>query len=199
MRKAVISGLVAALLVSCGTAPAKRYFQIAMPETAARSASALGRPVCVEPPTVDDVYDRFRIVYRVSPSEIEYYPYEFWAGRPGAVVSAAMVDYLRRSGASGAAAECPEGGSADIVLRSRIRVLEEVDIGPVWQAHLAMDLTFVDGKTGEKLAARSFNTSEPMRAKRVGELPAALAAILARELGAALTDLEAALKKGTSY
>jgi uncharacterized lipoprotein YmbA len=192
--RAALCLAAAALLAACGAAPAKQYFKLTIPLSRGAAMGAIGRPVCVETPVVDDVYDTYRIIYRVSPYEMKRYPYEFWAEMPGAVVRHALIAYLRRSGAASEAAPCPGSAGDDIILRSHVWAVEEDDTDPRGKARLAMEIVFVDGKTGKILARRSFDETEPMEQKRADGLFAALSAILGRELAAALDELSAALK-----
>jgi ABC-type uncharacterized transport system auxiliary subunit len=151
----------------------------------------------VETAAVDPLYDDIRILYRVSPFEVKYYPYEFWAEKPGKLVADAMAEFLVRKkvfpavhrGAAGLAKEEP-----DLVLRSRVRVLEEIDSPNAWQARLAMDLAFADAKSGKVVASASFDRKESM-AREVGSLPAVVSGILDDELGKLVWELARALEK----
>jgi len=197
MRKAAILLLVAVLLAGCGTTQTKRYFQIKSIAVAEPALPKIDRRLVIEPAAVDPLYDDIRIIYRVSPFEVKYYPYEFWAEKPGRLVAEAMAEFLAvkkvfpevHRGNAGLAKEPP-----DLVLRSRVRVLEEIDSPNAWQARLAADLAFVDFKTGTTVASASFDRKESM-GRQVGSLPATVSGILDEELGKLVWELARALEK----
>lgn len=194
MRRTAICVLALALMSGCGSTHARRYFQIRSVAPAEPALPKIERRLLVEPASVDPLYDDIRILYRVSPFELKYYPYEFWAENPGKQMGVAMAEYLGGkkvfpSIGQGSAMENPE-----IILRSRVHVLEEIDNQDAWQARLAMDLEFVDFKSGQALLTRSFDRKEKMPGKEVGEFPPVCSRILEEELGKAVWELARTLE-----
>jgi ABC-type uncharacterized transport system auxiliary subunit len=197
MRKAATLLLIAAVMTGCGSTQTKRYFQIKTIAVEEPALPRVERRLQVEPAAVDPLYDDIRILYRVSPFEVKYYPYEFWAEKPGKLAADSMAAFLVvkkvfpavQRGVAGLAKEPP-----DLLLRSRVRVLEEIDSPNAWQARLAMDLEFVDAKTGKAVASASFDRKESM-ARQVGSLPAVVSGILDDELGKLVWELARALEK----
>jgi ABC-type uncharacterized transport system auxiliary subunit len=154
------------------------------------------RRLLVEPASVDPLYDDIRILFRVSAFELKYYPYEFWAERPGRQVGATMAEFLVKKKVFPSVGVGGKGlnESPDIVLRSGIHVLEEIDNPRGWEARLAMTIEFVDARTGATIVARSFDRKEPML-KQVGDLPGVVSRIVDEELAKAVWDLARALEK----
>jgi ABC-type uncharacterized transport system auxiliary subunit len=195
MRKAAICILAAALMGACGPTHAKRYFQIRNLSSAELALPKIERHLLVEPPAVDPLYDDIRILYRVSPFELKYYPYEFWAEKPGKQIGAAMAEYLGGKKVFPWIGQDPSKEAPEIILRSRVHVLEEIDNPDVWQARLAMDFEFVDVKTGLTIVSWTFDRKGQIGGKQVGNLPAVLSRILEEELGKAVWALARALEK----
>ncbi|MGD1009227.1 MAG: ABC-type transport auxiliary lipoprotein family protein [Candidatus Aminicenantales bacterium] len=195
MRKTAICVLVVALMSGCGSTYVRRYFQIQSVALAEPALPKIERRLLVEPASVDPLYDDIRILYRVSPFELKYYPYEFWAENPGKQVGAAMAEYLGNKKIFPSIGRGPTKEEPEIILRSRVHVLEEIDYLDAWQAHLAMDLEFVDFKSGQALLTRSFDRKEKMAGKEVGEFPPVCSRILEEELGKAVWELARALEK----
>lgn len=196
MKKAAVAVLTVSLMSGClTTAPVKKYFEVRSLASAEPAVPKIARRLLVEPAVVDLPYDDIRIVYRVSFYEFRYYPYEFWAEKPGDMIGAAMADFLSRKKAFAAVGLKATDGEPDMVLRSHVRVLEEIDSPDVWQARLAMSLEFVDAKTGGTVFAWSFDRKSPMPAKTVGELPAVCSRILEEELWKAQWELARTLEK----
>ena len=44
------------------------------------------------------IYDNFAIIYRDSPYQLNYYSYDFWADKPGALVRESLFDYFKKNG-----------------------------------------------------------------------------------------------------
>jgi len=195
MRKAAIVLMSLILLGACGSSHARRYFQIRSVAPEAPALPTIERRLAVEPAAVDALYDDIRIVYRVTPFEVRYYPYEFWAEKPGKQVTDAIAEFLGRKKAFAAVARGPLREGADIVLRSRLHVLEEIDNQAGWQARLAMELEFADAGTGRPLLTWSFDRKAPMASKQVGLFPAACSKILEEELVKAVAELARVLEK----
>jgi ABC-type uncharacterized transport system auxiliary subunit len=195
MKKAAVCLIGVVLAAACGSAPAKRYFQVSIVGTAARPMPEIDRSLALEASEVDPLYDDTRILYRVSPFELEYYPYEFWAENPGRLVDNALTDFFLKARVFSRVVEASSGEEADIRLRPSVVIIEEVDGAAAWEAHLAMRLEFVDAASGKPLVTRSFDRREKMKAKDVKALPPALSSILHEELAQAVAELAAVLSK----
>ena len=196
MRKAAILILMAAVMGGSGSTHAKRYFQIRSVAPDEPALPKVERRLLVEPASVDPLYDDIRIPFRVSAFELKYYPYEFWAERPGRQVGTAMAEFLVKKKVFPSVGVGGRGlnESPDIVLRSAIHVLEEIDNPRGWEARLAMTIEFVDARTGATIVARNFDRKEPML-KEVGDLPGVVSRIVDEELAKAVWDLARALEK----
>jgi uncharacterized lipoprotein YmbA len=194
MRKAAIAILLAVLMSGCGSTHVKRYFEIRSLVSAEPALPKVERRVLVEPVRVDSLYDDVRIVYRVSPFELKYYPYEFWSEKPGKQVGAAMIEFLREKKVFPWVGQTVGIEAPDLVLRSRLHALEEIDHPDVWEARLAMDFEFADPKTGAPVVSWTFDRKAQM-GKSVGALAPVLSRLLEEELEKAVWQLAHALEK----
>jgi ABC-type uncharacterized transport system auxiliary subunit len=195
MRKAAILLLTLGLLAGCMTVPSKRYFQITIPPGQDEAMHPwIGKVLYVEPVRIDPLYDDFRILYRVSPYELKYYSYDFWAKKPDALFREAAGGYLdKRQGFSRVVLDVLQA-TPEIVLRSNLRLIEEVDTPQAWFGRLAMDLEFLEFKSGRTLARHSFDRRMPLAERKVRYLPAAVSTILKEELDKAVAALAEALQ-----
>jgi ABC-type uncharacterized transport system auxiliary subunit len=189
MRKNIILLAASALLLAgCFSAQTeKKYYEIhleAVPAAESFSASLL-----VDRLEIDSVYDDFRIIYRLSPFEINYYSYHFWADKPSKLLRNSLIQFLEKTRFFPKIILEPIRGNADWVFRWTVHQIEEVDLVDAWFARLSMKLEVADTKTGVVLAARTFDRSEPLSRKDVGEVPAALSRILTEELRALFAEL----------
>ena len=157
MRKAAILILMAAVMGGCGSTHAKRYFQIRSIAPDEPALPKVERRLLVEPASVDPLYDDIRIPFRISAFELSTTPMSSGrrdrAGRSGT----AMAEFLVKKKVFPSVGVGGKGlnESPDIVLRSGIHVLEEIDNPRGWEARLAMTIEFVDARTGATIVARN--------------------------------------------
>jgi len=189
MRKVARCGLLVLLLAACFSVPTKRYFQIVATGKDALLHPKVGKALYIEPVRVDPLYDDFRVIYRVSLYELQYYSYVFWAKKPDALFREAMGDYLNeKEGFTRVTLDVLQG-DPEIVLRSSVRLVEEIDSPKVWFARLAMDLEFLEFKSGKSLQRHTFDRRLPFPVRKVRQFPAVLSRILTEELDVAVRKL----------
>jgi ABC-type uncharacterized transport system auxiliary subunit len=181
------------LLAGCFSTPAKRYFQIVAMDLNAQPHASIGKVVYIEPVRVDPLYDDYRVIYRVSPYELKYYASVFWAKKPDALFREAISDYLIQKGGFPRVMIDVLQGDPEIALRTNVRLVEEIDNPNVWFARLAMDLEFLEFKTGRTIVRHSFDRRLPLEARKVRFLPGVLSGMLITELDVAVKKLAEAL------
>ena len=196
MKRTITLPAAAALILlgaACLSTPSKRYFQIVPIEKDSERHPPIDKVLYIEPVRVDPLYDDYRIIYRVSPYELKYYSSVFWAKKPADLFREAIVEYLnRKEGFSRVRIDVLQGDPV-IVLRSTVRLVEEIDNPKVWFGRLSMDLEFLDFKSGKSLARHTFDKRLPLSARKSQYLPAAISGILVEELDAAVGKLADAL------
>jgi cholesterol transport system auxiliary component len=189
MKKHAVLLVALIMLAGCfSSLPDKKYFQIPL-EAAPTAAAPFASSLLVDRCDIDSLYDDFRIVYRVSPYEINYYSYKFWAEKPSKLIRDSIIRYMEGGRLFPRLYLEPTKDAVDWTLRCIVRRVEEVDGAEVWDARLDMKIEVVDSKSGAALAARSFDRQEPLSRKDVGELPAVLSRILGEELRALFAEL----------
>jgi ABC-type uncharacterized transport system auxiliary subunit len=189
MRKVARCGLLVLLFAACFSVPTKRYFEIVAIGKDAQLHPKVEKVLYIEPVRVDPLYDDFRVIYRVSKFELQYYTYVFWAKKPDNLFRDAMGDYLKeKEGFTRVTLDVLQG-DPEIVLRSNVRLVEEIDNPKVWFARLAMDLEFLEFKSGKSLLRHSFDRRLPFEVRKVPQFPAILSRILTEELDIAVGKL----------
>jgi ABC-type uncharacterized transport system auxiliary subunit len=193
MRKLALPLAAIVLLAGCFTTAGKKYFQIVPMDKDASFHPKIERALYIEPVRVDPLYDDYRVIYRVSPFELRYYSTVYWAKKPDLLFREALGDYLlHKEGFPRVQLDVLQG-EPDIVLRSNVRMIEEIDNPKVWFGRLAMDLEFVEFKSGKTIVRHSFDKRVQLGMRKVQYLPAVLSSILADELDAAVAKLADAL------
>lgn len=190
MRKnAVLLVIVLFCLAGCFSAsPDKKYYEIHL--EAVPASEPFPGSLLVDRIEIDSLYDDFRIIYRVSPFEINYYAYHFWADKPSKLLQSSLIQFLETSRLFPKIVLEPIRGNADWILRCTVHQIEEVDMPDAWFARLSMKLEIADFKSGTVLTARTFDRKEPLSKKDVGEVPNVLSRILGEELRALFAELK---------
>jgi ABC-type uncharacterized transport system auxiliary subunit len=193
MRKIALPLAAVLLLAGCFSTPSKKYFQLVPIDKDASLHPQIGRALYIEPVRVDPLYDDYRVIYRVTPFELKYYATAYWAKKPNDLVREAMSDYLIRKGGFPRVTMDVLQGEPSLVLRSTLRLIEEIDNPKVWFGRLALDIEFLDFKSGQVLARHTFDRRLPLGARKAQFLPAVLSGILVDELDLAVGKLAGAL------
>jgi ABC-type uncharacterized transport system auxiliary subunit len=190
-KKAIPLGFMVLALAACfGPGQAKRYFdfQPLLIEHAGEGP-ALDKVLYVDRVEVEDLWNDFRIIYRRSAMELNYYPYEFWAEKPDKLLRDSIYHFFSERRAFRELSLDPETNRPDWVLRCRVHRLEESDLAQTWSARLAMDITVVETKSGSVVQSRSFDRTMPLNRRSVSDLPVVLSRILTEELEALVQSL----------
>jgi ABC-type uncharacterized transport system auxiliary subunit len=175
-RTAIVSAL---LVPSCGGAPPPTHHYTLAVRSPGMPAASQGTTLAVASLAVAAAYDTDRIVYRLSPYRIDYYNYHRWGASPGLLVADHLRTAYARTGLfRGVVAELDP--DADVVLAGRILAMDEIDETPErWQAHLALELSLRDSRTGSSLWSALYERREPMSERTPEGLARALSAVLA--------------------
>jgi ABC-type uncharacterized transport system auxiliary subunit len=184
MKKMILVGLLAVSLSSCfGTGQSKRYFDIRpLGVKSAGPRPYFDKVLFLDRVDVEDLYNDFRILYRLSATEINYYSYNFWAEKPDKLLRYALLRFMAERRVFRRVELKLGQEDPDWVLRAQVHCLEEVDESESWSARLAMDLVISEYKTNKVLSFWSFDRSLPLPRKDVTDLPKALSRILTEEL-----------------
>lgn len=189
MRKYFVYILLILVLSSCMSSPARRYYQLYLGEEEVPGEKTIERTVLIERIEVDDLYDDFRVVYRVSPYQLNYYSYEFWADKPAKLIRDSITHYLLRKNVFQKVIQEISRGEPDILWKSKIHFVEEIDSQEAWYARLSMEIELVDFKSKERLYYYQFDRSERLGTKSVAMVPVMLSKILEEELDKVVSEL----------
>jgi ABC-type uncharacterized transport system auxiliary subunit len=188
MKKIIWLPVLALGLCACfSSTTRKTYFQIHLEGGA--PGPAFDKVLLIDRVVSDELYDDFRIIYRLSTYELNYYTISFWAAKPPLMIRDAMDQYFSEHKTFRRILLDPARGEADWLLRCTLHRIEEIDTPAAWTARLAMELEVVDIKSDAVLARRRFDRSEPVARQAVAAVPPVLSRILAEELAALLADL----------
>ena len=186
----LMSLMICILLAGCISSPEKHYFQLNLLPPKNSLDISFDQVMLVESVKTDDLYDDYRIIYRLSPFQLNYYPYDFWADKPAVIIRDSIIHYLKIGGFFKKVIKEFSRGEPDLILRSRLHFIEEVDQEIQWYARLSMDLEIIDFRTEEIKINHHFDRMERMEYKKVSEVPRIISRILEEELEKILKQLQ---------
>ena len=177
-------------LAACWSSPEKQYFQLHLAPPEEIQDLSFDSVILVDPVQVDNLYDDFQIIFRISPFEMNYYAYVFWAEKPAVLIRDSVIHYLQEQKSFRKVIKEYSAGDPDLVLRARLHILEEIDQPERWFAHLSMEMEIKDFHSGEILVSLDFDRTEPLTGKDVSELPKVASFILREEVDRLLQKLQ---------
>lgn len=176
----------------CTTATDKRYFQLHIPPPSSPGVtSPLPGKVFIPEARVDKIYEGYRLIYRYSPYQMDYYNYEFWIKKPGRMISENIAAYLRERGVFSRVFEKKGDEDPDWIIESEVTAMEEFDQPKAWFAHLAMKIKVIETRSKRTLVTHSFNRMDRLSRRDSRLLPVVLSEILRSEM----SKLTALLRK----
>ncbi len=96
--------------------------------------------------SISPLYERNQIIFRLTPEEIGDDNFNQWAVRPGAMITNAITDYLRRAGLFTDVRDEFLNATPDFTLTGSINAIERYDSGDRWFARLDVTMQLVDQK-----------------------------------------------------
>jgi ABC-type uncharacterized transport system auxiliary subunit len=167
--------LALGLAAGCGASRPINYYQLTNPGAVApANAQPLPISIVVGLPAAPDLYRDNRVVYAVGDQKIGAYEYERWIGPPPELIRDVILRDLRASGRY-MGVYTPQGkAGGDYRLRTRLYDFKEVDSGSSLMGRLTMDIELQNSKTGDTVWQTYYNHDEPISAKTVSDVVAAL-------------------------
>ena len=105
----------------------------------------------------DSIYDKFQIVVRKSPYELNYSEPNVWAVKPTSMVSDVVALTLQATNTFAAVSRQLGEVRPDYVLGGDLRAIEIYDSDDTWYAHLSIALRLTHFSTGETLWSHQFD------------------------------------------
>lgn len=160
----------------------KRYFQLEISPGAPSDLKKIDSVLLVESVDAEGLYDDFRVIYRSSPYQVSYYSYDFWVKKPAVLIKQSILKFFRGSGIFKRVIDKYTLFEPDLILKSRLFTIEEVDKGSAWYARLSLEIEIYNFKTKKSLWLHRFDRKLAMEKKEVTLLPEAISKILRSEL-----------------
>jgi ABC-type uncharacterized transport system auxiliary subunit len=160
----------------------KRYFQLQISPGSHSYFNKIDKILLIESVHAEGLYDDFRVIYRNSPYQVNYYSYDFWVKKPAVLIKQSMMNFLSSIGVFTRVIDKYSIFEPDLLFKSRLFNMEEVDKETAWYARLSLEIEIYDFRTKKSLWVYRFDRQKPIPKKDVTLLPAVISEILKTEL-----------------
>ena len=133
------------------------FYTLSMDPLAKSTANHVPGLVRVANMDTTSTYDKFQIVIRESPYQLQYSDLHVWAVKPGRMVSDVIAVGLRNAGVFDAVTRELTDRRPDYTLAGELNAVEIYTTGNVWFAHLAIGLTMTRFNDGQVLWTYEFD------------------------------------------
>jgi ABC-type uncharacterized transport system auxiliary subunit len=190
--KAIAPFLVIGVLFAsgCGAVRPSKYYQLAPPNdlSSANTADPFPVTLLIGRLKASHLYREDRIVYSTKNEQMGTYEYQRWAEPPTEMIQEMLLRELRAAGHYAGISTESGKGSGDYLLHGRLFEFKEVSGDPVL-GRVALDLELRDLKTGSTVWTHSYSHDEPVNAKDIS----AVVAALSRNVQRAVNEIRASL------
>jgi len=140
----LVLGLLAALLsAGCGGVPKTHYYTLQVPAVPAPTDPRTNYLLGIEHFRAPEVLRGDRIVYYVSPTQMNFYQYHRWGSDPASLLSEFTAQWLESSGVFTQVKMLPARERVDYTLGGSVTSFEEVDSDGGAKVRLALALSLV--------------------------------------------------------
>lgn len=182
--------IAVALASGCGAARPSKYYQLAGPNDLRTAKVGGPYPVTlmVGRLQASHLYREDRIVYSGRGEEVGTYEYQRWVEPPTEMIEEMLLRDLRASGRYRGVYSLGGETRGDYVLRGHVFDLKEVS-GATLLARVALELELRDSKSGATVWTHYYTHDEPVSAKDISSVVAALN----RNVQQAITEMRVSL------
>lgn len=164
-----VSFLLSAVLVtSCSLSPMKvghssTYTLTDWPGASVphKAAATTSKTLLVTTPLAAPGYESSRMVYVAVPYQLSAFGDHRWVAPPADLLLPLLANHIRRLGYFHAVAVAPFSGAATYQLNTHLLMLQQEFLQPQSKVRLTIEATVIQVATGNVLADRIFNVSEP--------------------------------------
>ncbi|AXC14563.1 hypothetical protein ACPOL_5313 [Acidisarcina polymorpha] len=185
------------LLGGCGKTEPIKYYQLTVPAGGAPEMTQPATPVTIVVGRLltSEIYLDDHVVYAINAQQMGTYEYQRWVEVPPLMIQQIFLRELRASGRYKGVYTPESKEVADYSLRGHLYDFKEVDSPNAIVARVTMELEMRNMKTGDVVWKHYYNHDEPVAAKTMPDVVAALdknVQMAASELAAGLDQYFAA-------
>jgi cholesterol transport system auxiliary component len=175
----------------CGAARPSKYYELAPPNDlgSTRISDPLPITLLIGRLKASHLYREDRIVYSTKSEQMGTYEYQRWAEPPTEMIEQLLLRELRASGHYAGIYSLSSERKGDYLLHGALFDFKEVS-GDSVLARVTLDLELRDMKTGNTVWTHNYTHDEPVNAKNIS----AVVAALDRNVQRAVSEIRASLE-----
>lgn len=182
-RGGVIFALLAALFTAaCGSVPKTSFYNLQMPPVPVPPDPQTGFVLGVEHFRAPEILRDDRIVYYVSPTQMNFYQYQRWGSTPASMLTEFTARWVESSGVFSLVKMLPTRDHVDYTLGGDVSSFEEVDSEGGVKVRLAMGLSLVRMSDHKPVWSGRQQIENPLSGRGVEGVASALNASCAQAL-----------------
>ena len=194
-RACALLGLLAVVFaVGCGSAPKTYFYTLQVPAAPAPTDPRTNYVLGVEHFRAPQILRDDRIVYYVSPTQINFYQYHRWGSDPATLLSEYAAQWVDSSGVFTQVKMLPVREPVDYTLRGSVLSFEEVDSDGGAKVRLALALSLLRTSDHKLVWSAQQRQETPLPERSVegvaGALNAACAQVLRAMAPGLITQVE---------
>ncbi len=196
-KKAIVSAVIAILLMSCGAPPMKSYYTLenkTVGKSKNRAAPLCRLPLAVDPVSVAPPYDLTKVVFRPDDLEVRFYANRYWVTAPEEMMTKLIIRRLDSENLFSSADASVHVSGSHLTMIAKLHNLEEMDREGVWNSRIAMHFVMKDEMEESTLWEHTFDTIRPVSSMDIKSVVGVLNDIFNDEMDILVKSLEAFFK-----
>jgi ABC-type uncharacterized transport system auxiliary subunit len=178
---------------ACGSLPQTHFYRLS-PATFSTARQPIAGALAIATLEAEAVYTDDGMVYRTSPTKLDYYGYHRWTSPP----AVQLTDYLRDAFERTGLFRQVEGEPSTVtqaLLSGRVSSFDEVDVMQTqWVGRVELQLQLQDPASGLMFWSKRYVETEPIAQRSPEGLAVALSAAMQRIVTSSAPELASAMQ-----
>ena len=192
----IVLGLTIALGgAACGGAPKTYYYTLQPPATPTPNDPRTEYTLGVEHFRSPVILRDDRILYYISPTQVNYYEHHRWGSDPATLLSEYSARWLESTGVFAEVRMLPVRDRVDYTLTGRLLNFEEVDTGGAPKARVVLELSLIRTIDRKRVWSGEQRQEQPISERGVEGVATALNSASSQVLQAMIPDLLARVEQ----
>ena len=177
---AVLGFLLALFTAACGGVPKTYFYTLQAPAAPAASDPRTTYVLGVEHFRAPEMLRDDRMVYYVSPTQMNFYQYNRWGSAPATMLSEYTAQWVESTGVFAQVKTLPVRDRVDYILGGRVDNFEEVDEAAGVKVRVAVELSLVRASDHKLVWSDQRRQEAPVTEHGAGGVASALNAVSAQ-------------------
>lgn len=165
MKSKLLLFLILFVVIGCAGVPKTHYYVLHLNPGSANPVSS-NLNIGIAPFTIESIFSNYKIAYRESPYEVQFYNYHQWASDPAKLVENGILEFLMNSNQFNKVVRLPSTDKVDLVIDGHIHKIEEWDEADQWYGYVEIEFQVTKLETKQKIWKSSLSRKIPAESKK---------------------------------